>query len=460
MAALKTTRTKHKLFLATLCILAAAPIAKVGDVQLLEIFLFLHLMWLLLTLAFCHFRVRLNDLWLSFGTYYSIFFLAVLIFAFASLRFRFYPSQQESSFLKLPLILSIARATEIFLGVFYMLYVATILRNDYRTRLYALRFYFWTGFATACFSLLSCPVLLSTGLTWGVYSSSMRARGLFNEGGPYGLFLISVIIAGLVLYSAKGLTKNQMFLATMAIVPVFFMTQSKSAIFACLFLFLLNIFIAGSFRLRASLLVGAGAFMMAILTLTNFTNNFLGYVEGYQLVQEIGPNLDESDYGGFGGRLAGAILVPRMIAAHPATGIGLGNYPLLFNDPRYLQGLPFTSNWELPGLGIAGYIAELGIPLFLYLLVLLCAPSWLAYRKKSAPIIMIFAAIQPLVHLFGVQLNFCYPWICSGIALSFLTFKIHPKTIRRSKKISLSLLPNLRIGLPRKQPSGPVKIGS
>lgn len=438
MASPTSARARHKFFLATICILAATPIIKIGDIQLLEVFLFLHILWLALVLAFHRFRVPLNDLWRSIGTSYAIFFIIVLGLALASLRFPFYPPQPDLSLLKLPFVLSIARATELFLGVFHMLYITSILRDDHPTRLYAVRFYFWTGFATACFALLSCPLLLSTGLAWGVYYPNLRARGLFNEGGPYGLFLVSVVVAGLVLYRSKGLTKKQLIVAAAAIVPVFFMTQSKSAILACLFLFLLNIFIVGSLRLKTYLLVGASIFALSIVTLTDFNRNFISYINEYQLVQEVGPNLDESAYGGFGGRLAGAILIPRMIAAHPVTGVGLGNYPILFNDPRYLEGLPYTSTWEAPGIGIVGYIAELGIPLFLYLLLILCVPVWMIQRKKAAPIILVFAAVQPLVHLFGTQLNFYYPWICSGFALAFLDFKV-PLTsgARRPRRIRI-----------------------
>jgi hypothetical protein len=454
MSAPEGPRAKHRIFLAVVCLLAAAPIVRIGDIQLLEVFFFFHLLWLTLALALRNFRFPVNDLWRSVGILYAIFFTAVIALALASLRFRFYLSQQDASILKLPFILSIARATELFLGVFYMLYIATILRDDPPTRLYAIRLYFWTGFATACFSLLSVPLLITTGLEWGVYIPNMRARGLFNEGGPYGLFLISVMVAGLVLYRAKGLTKGRLFLAGLVILPIFFLAQSKSAVLACFFLFLLNVFVVGSFRLRLSLIVGASVFAVAILTLTSFTRNFMGYVEAYELVQEAGQNLDAGAYGGFGGRLAGAILVPRMIAAHPVTGIGLGNYPILFNDPHYLQGLPYTENWEAPGLGIAGYVAELGIPLFLYLILILCSPSWLAYRRKSSPIILVFAAVQPLVHLFGVQLNFYYPWICSGMALSFLDFKMQPSVMkRRTSKIRLPSLSFRRIGLPRSHPS-------
>ena len=41
------------------------------------------------------------------------------------------------------------------------------------------------------------------------------------------------------------------------------------------------------------------------------------------------------------------------------------------NDPDYLQGLPPVSEWDLPGMGLAGSAAEFGIPLTIFLLALL-----------------------------------------------------------------------------------------
>jgi len=434
MGSFAPAQAKHKFFLATTCILASAPIIKLGDIQLLEVFFFFHLMWLALGLIARRYRVRINDLWRSLGICYVIFFIAVLALSAAALRFHFYPPQQDMGFLKWPFVLSVARVAELFLGTFHMLYLAAILRHDPPARLYAVRFYFWTGFATACYSLLSYPVLLATDVMLGAYLPDLRTRGLFNEGGPYGLFMISIMVVGLVLYRTSGLTKKQIALAATIIVPAFFMAQSKSAILACFLLFLLNILIVGSLRLRVSLFVGALILASAIMTFTSFTNNVMGYINAYQLVQDMGTNLDGSAYGGFGGRLAGAILVPRMIAAHPATGIGLGNYPLVFDDPNYLQGLPYTSSWESPSIGIAGYVAELGFPLFAYLLFILCIPLFQASRNRAEPTILILAAVQPLVHLFGAQLNFYYPWICSGFALSFLNFRLPETAQKRSSK--------------------------
>src|SRR5207248_6892536 len=69
------------------------------------------------------------------------------------------------------------------------------------------------------------------------------------------------------------------------------------------------------------------------------------------------------------GRISGTLIVPRMIGVHPVLGIGLGNYSLMRNDPDYLQGLPSVEKWDLPGLGLVGSTAELGIPLTLFLLL-------------------------------------------------------------------------------------------
>lgn len=415
--------SSHKLFLALICVLAASPVLRIGDVQILEFALFINSGWLLLVLVFRKFSVPLDKLWLSLGNAYAIFFAITLLLALASLRFRFYPPPLQESFLKLPLVLSIARIVELALGVFYMLYIATILKNNSGDRLFALRTYYWVGFASTVFSVLSIPLNLAAGLNWGVYPPNLRARGFFNEGGPYGLYLISIIVTGLVLLRIGGLKRIQV-LATMAIlIPIFLMSQSKAAIIGCVVLFLINVFIIGSKRLKISLVLAACTFSIAIVAFTNFNRSFMGYIESYDLVQDIGPFLDEASYGGFGGRVAGAVLIPRMIAAHPLTGIGIGNYPLVFNDPAYLQGLPYTGTWELPGIGIAGYMAELGIPLFVCLIALLFCPMFIAYRKKSLPIVLVFAAVQPLVHIFGAQLNFYYPWICSGMALSLMDYR-------------------------------------
>ena len=111
-------------------------------------------------------------------------------------------------------------------------------------------------------------------------------------------------------------------------------------------------------------------------------------------------------------------MVPRMIAAHPIGGIGLGNYSLMRNDPEYLQGLPAVDEWDLTGMGLVGAMAELGIPLALWLFATLLRPLRIARQRKAAPVIAMAAAFQPLSFLLGVNLNFFYPWLVTALALA------------------------------------------
>lgn len=411
-----SSNPSRKVFLTVACCLAAAPNLKVGDVQALEIFLLLHLSFLIAQFAYARFRCKVYPPWRRLGIPYAIFLVLTAILALASMRFRFYPPP-DITFLKMPFILSVARVVEVALGIFYMLYLASILRREPDNRRYAMRAYFWAGVASAVFSLLSYPLLLAAKLEWGAYLPDYRARGWFNEGGPYGLYLASVVIVGLLLYDLYGLKKIQLWTSGIVLLLALVGSQSKATFVAACILFLLNLVVVGTLRQRVALGTIAILLVTVVWTMTPVPKLMLGYVDAYEVVQLYGNYVPEDTYGGFGGRVAGMVLVPRMIYAHPITGIGLGNFSLLRNSPEYLQGLPTRDNWELPGIGLIAYVAELGIPLFAYLMLLLCLPAWMT-RHRISMFAFVLAAYQPVAHIFGVQLNFYYPWICSGLALS------------------------------------------
>jgi hypothetical protein len=416
MPQVKSPSPNRKLFLTILCCLAAAPNAKLGDAQALEIFLLLHFSFLVAQFAYAGLRCRVYEPWPRLGIPFGIFLMASLLLALASMRFRFYPPP-GITFLRMPLILSIARVVELALGIFYMLYLASILRREPVNRRYAMRAYFWAGVASAAFSLLSYPLLFMANLEWGVYLPGYRARGWFNEGGPYGLYLASVIIVGLLLYDLHYLKRIQVWGSGIILLLALVGSQSKATFMAACVLILLNLVLVGTFRQRIALAAFALALCTVVWTMTPVPQLMIGYVNAYEIVQQYGNYVDEDAYGGFGGRVAGMVLVPRMVLAHPITGIGLGNFSLLRNSPEYLQGLPTRDNWELPGIGLIAYVAELGIPLFTYLMLLLCLPAWMT-RHRISMFAFILAAYQPVAHIFGVQLNFYYPWICSAFALS------------------------------------------
>jgi hypothetical protein len=119
------------------------------------------------------------------------------------------------------------------------------------------------------------------------------------------------------------------------------------------------------------------------------------------------------------GRIMGAIMLPRMIADHPIAGIGIGNYSLQRNNPDYLQGLPATTAWDLPGLGLLSYVAEVGIPLMLVLMWLLWAPVRLAGRRQVPALVVILTSYQFFANSLGVQITFAYPWLVTTLGLAY-----------------------------------------
>lgn len=86
----------------------------------------------------------------------------------------------------------------------------------------------------------------------------------------------------------------------------------------------------------------------------NFDSQVAGYVYSYMNIEEEIAERGR-DYNLVVGRVSALHIVPKMVATHPLTGIGFGNYPLMRNDPNYLDGLPaITEVEDLPGLGLLG----------------------------------------------------------------------------------------------------------
>jgi hypothetical protein len=180
---------------------------------------------------------------------------------------------------------------------------------------------------------------------------------------------------------------------------------------------LYSIISVGSFKKKAFYFVLSTGIFLGAAAWFDLGTHLVGYLTSYQNIEEQISVRGSSDYNLVIGRVSALRIVPRMIASHPVTGIGFGNYPLMRNDPLYLGGLPTVTEVEdLPGLGIPGYAAELGIPATLWLLVLLFVP----YRvsRGKATILVIAALFQPLAHILAVQLTFFYPWFVSACALA------------------------------------------
>ena len=241
-------------------------------------------------------------------------------------------------------------------------------------------------------------------------------RGFFNEGGPYGIFLVSVFIV--VLLRARLFRLPYAFLhkAALCVLAVaLFLTGSKAAILAgavcCAIGFL-------SSRSRAQALAWSGlCAVVLIAALGLLGGRAFGYFYAYTNFEESLANRP-GDPSLIMGRVAAALIVPRIIEAHPLLGIGVGNYSLMRNDPEYLQGMPSVTEWDLSGMGLFGSAAEFGIPATLFLLAVLLRPLLQARRRRAAAIVAVTAGFQPLAFLLGVNLNFFYPWLVAAFAIA------------------------------------------
>ena len=394
--------------------LSTAPVLRIGDVQVLEL---VQVVWLF-SAAACFLasglRTRMPAVWREYGErYFALLALCAAVSALA-LRLDFYPPG-GASWLKAPLMVSAARLIEWALAVVCMLAAAESFRRSPALLRVALDVYISIAAISAAASILSRVLLAGEIYIPLVYGFDDRVRGFFNEGGPYGMFLVSAGVSELLrarLFPPRYRVRTPVLLALFA--AAMLLSGSKAGLLAIALLALLGAVASGT-RRRVWLLLAAIVVLAA--TAVFFGEKLVTYGLLYQNLEEAAAyHPDDPNY--VMGRVTGSLIVPRMILAHPAAGIGLGNYSLMRNDPEYLQGLPPTDEWDLPGLGLVGVAAEIGVPLALLLFLLFLRPLYGALRRRAPLALTLTAAFQPVALLLGVNLNFFYPWLLAAFALA------------------------------------------
>ncbi len=395
--------------------LSATILLKFGDIQYLELILAMDFLVLLGIFFYKNLWFRAFRPFLSIGLTYGIFLALALLLGVLALRNNFYLVGQ--SVFKKPLLLTIARMAELFLDVFYMLYLASLYREDERICKVAAKTYYWTGVAGAIYALLSLPLNLIFHLNWGAYTESHRLRGFNNEAGSYGTYLISVCLVTLAMRRRGWISRRQFNFSMGLFAFCLLGSQSKAALLALMLLGLLNIVLLLHGWNRLGVLAAMGVAAMLLANIFNLQRGVSVYFQGaaqYQVLSRYhsdDPNLVM-------GRVAGAVLGPRMLIAHPFLGIGWGNYPLVRDDPEYRRGSAFSlGDLDSPSLGPLDYMVELGLPLWLYLTWAELKPMYLLFRHGADIWIMNMAGIQILANWFGAHLNLTYPWVVVGLSL-------------------------------------------
>lgn len=401
---------------------------------------------LLLLLGFCvakflcssfSFRIaaELSDLFQS----YSLLLLLLFFLSLLSARLTFYPLI-DASFLKRPVIFSLSKLLQFAATVCGFLWLTNVFMTEKKLFTQAMSAYWLTGLAVSFYSILCYLVVAITHSSTqpaivGAYNNGgeiLRARGFFNEGGPFGIYVVSIFLVG---FLRRYVTGRRLGLINIAILCLaFILSASKAGFFAAALLFFFSIIAAASFRKKVSYLIISVILLWGVGASLNFGEQLYGYLYSFQNIEQQVADRG-ADLNLVAGRVSALYIVPKMISAHPVTGIGLGNYPLMRNDPHYLGILPAIPEIEdVGGIGIPGIAAEIGIPATLWLLILLFVPYRLC--RKKASILAVAAAFQPMSHTFAVQLTFFYPWFVSACVLAASTYGL-PAVNTRSKKTQL-----------------------
>ncbi len=317
--------------------------------------------------------------------------------------------------LKTPPLLSLSRIIQlaVCIGGFLLLTLAMVSRPSLIPL--AAQLYVWSGLLSACYALLSYAAWHAGVELPGAYNVSfIRARGFFVEGGPLGVYLMSVIVTVAFRMGQLG-QRREIGLAQLAVLFIALLAaQSKAALLLGMFMVVIwQISDRRYLRLLLGLAVVLPIFVVAVAS--RGLGDYVRIVMNFE--EEIQTHADDSSYAM--GRIMATVLAPRMIAEHPLAGVGIGNYSLQRNNPEILNGLPTTDGWDLPGLSYVGYAAELGLPCTLFLMWLIWRPVSIAAGRLVTPVCVSLCAYQFVAHLFGAQVTFAYPWVTTAIGLAY-----------------------------------------
>jgi hypothetical protein len=411
-----------KILIFLLCFLAPLTDLKLGSVQPVEMLMFV-LLPVVIYKIFSTLEIKSSFEAISLLRKYIFLILLIVLLSFFSLRLNvFLPA--EVTFFKTPPYLSFAKLFQFVVVVMTMfVLIFLFIKNPKLINFFAF-VYTYAGLFSAFFALLSFVAMFAGIELGGAYGiQSPRAKGFFVEGGPFGLYIVSVLLV--VMFRSNVLgdgTKFESYVQVIILVAALFASSSKAGILLAILLLIYFQIISGKFKRVFFVAV----VMVPLFLVTGKLDGIVGYVTNYNDFTNVAMERS-SDNNLVMGRIMASVLVPRMLMDHPLSGIGLGNYSLQRNNPDYLQGLPTTEYWDLPGLGLFGYAAELGLPLIFLLIWILWRPVNMMRKRKSSPILIILASYHFFAFLFGVQITFLYPWLIAALALGYSYRRELPK---------------------------------
>jgi len=369
--------------------------------------------------------------------WFSCFFVALLAKTLVQNHFTSFFINAPLPLLRQPYFISISRFIELFCCMVFTYFVALYLKKmpvakvlELLNTILKIQIYFFSFFLVLFYALYKVHLLsfvdhdgfLAYDPT-GIYGDvSYRLKGLFVEGGPFGLFYAYLFI--LYDWILKQTGKSDL-IGRLIILLIIFLAASKAGYSLMIVFFAINIygwaknsryaFILKKVTLPVILI---GSVVILFFVATNYIDLLK---EGLQPSQS-------TDQAIVMGRVSGMIISPNIIMNHYLMGIGLGNYPLVRNNPLYLSYFPQISVdlWDSSGLGgLVDLMIDGGI-LFLVVFAFIFYKLYKDVKKINKTLYpLLYSFILPFV--FGVQLYYLYPWFSLGLIIYFLQQKYVPK---------------------------------
>ncbi len=248
-----------------------------------------------------------------------------------------------------------------------------------------------------------------------VVYENYRLRGLYFEGGPYGLMLGFIFI--LTYFQKKSL--RLYFKRIFLVITIIFFAKSKAGTMLVIIWFLISNY--ELFKNKIKNYKYPIIVVLFIVLYFSVINIGSMYFKELDKIRTSVRERQEDPYLILG-RVSGLYIVPKIIEKNPILGIGIGNYPLIRNNKEYRTFFPVPPKKMIDidshGLGgIVDIIVDMGLLGFIFFLtIIILLFKALKKQRKNGKILLVSYVF---LYIFGVQLTFLYPWIFLGIIIAY-----------------------------------------
>ncbi len=383
---------------------------KVGVIKVAEILL------LLLT-PFIFYR-KVNKWILLFIILFTSWFLvSILLNPFRE----FYPLSNVSA-LKRPYLISLGR----FLELISCVNLTALVHNFFKKKTRQEMMLIIKQIYILSFIILSLFILIYFLFTVGfisenrfVYERIPRLRGWYAEGGPYGLMLsFTFCLSYFFKYKYNAIFR------VIIVLAIIFLAKSKAGILLIIAWFTLLYYKRLYRKIRSlNIIVIVIGGLIASVVFVKLADTYIVSIQNVRKEMVERPE----DINLIMGRIAGLYIFPDMLMEHPFFGIGLGNYPIMRNNPAYLDFVPPSPPGKTDAHGFGGIIQILvdgGIVMLFSFFTIIY--FFLKRLKNQDHTLKIYLYIFLGLFAFGVQIYFLYPWVLFGI---LITLSNKPKRV-------------------------------